>query len=218
LTLETLSEDEQRRIDAFLQLSRLERGLRAFLQEELSKVNGPNWVRALPKDIKEKIELRGVEYADFPDLKKILASNWRRLTGAVSQMKKEQILAHLEGLERVRNDIAHSRDVSDGALALVQAAYYVISPLFDESSQGKGFPLTDRPIIALTRLRGAISYSEPVASADLRCLLGAGDYRDVCQSIEDYERVRVRPGRDPGLMKRVQSEALDAVDNTIQSA
>jgi len=207
-----ITEDEQRRLDAFLQLTRLERGLRAFIEKHLAAIDGPGWLRALPPDVKEKVDEDGIESTDFPDLKKILGSAWGKLSEATEGLKKSQVINHLEGLEPVRNSIAHSRAISEGELSLVQAAYYVLSPMIEGSSVPVELPATDHPQVALGRIRGAINQSSAVGRSDLALLERDELFADVCHAISGYERVRARPGRKPQLMKQVRAQALEVIE------
>ena len=204
-----ITEEEQRRLDAFLQLTRLERGLRRTLESNLSECDGDRWLCALPPDIREKCDPRGLDYADFPDLKKILGSSWRKLDPITSPLNKLQILSHLEGLEGIRNDLAHSRSVSEGSLAMIAAAYYVVSPLIAAGSLADSMPPTAHPRIALTRIATAIRHSSSVSPDDLGTLPA---HSAVCTQAEAYERVRKRPGRSQALFEEVQLEALAAID------
>jgi Swt1-like HEPN len=207
-----LSEDEQRRVDAFIQLSRLERGLREFIEVELSRVEGPEWARTVPQDVKEKVQAGGLEATDFPDLRKVLGSAWRKLGDAVSGLEKRQVLVHLEGLEPIRNDIAHSRNVSPGGLAMVQAAYYVLGPILDLHSAAGELPRTPYPRLTLDRVRGALTHSAGVDPSDLESLGDIAGHREMRRAVGDYERVRNRPGKSQALLNEARSTALETVD------
>jgi hypothetical protein len=203
---------EQRRVDAFLQLSRLERGIRRFLEKELSRTDGPSWPRTLPNDVKKKVVSGGLELTDFPDLKKILGSKWRRLGDSTSGIRKDHLLSLLEALEPIRNDVAHSRDVPPGALAMVQAAYYVAEPILASDSLGDPLPPTVHQRVVLDRLHGALTYFAPIQESELYTLHDLDGYRETRVAIENYERVRFRPGRTEELMNQVRSVALDCVN------
>jgi hypothetical protein len=202
-----LREDEQRRVDAFLQLTRVERALRTFLKGRLLKADGPRWVKALPPDVAEKAHSGGLEYTDFPDLKKIIGSAWRKLGAGDSGVSKTQITSHLEGLEPIRNDLAHSREISEEGLVLIQAAYFVTQKLTSEQEPA-GLPQTDHPGVAIHRVRGAVGHCSSVDAADLAAIRGKESMREACEALEAYERVRCLPGRDPALLERVTREAL----------
>jgi Swt1-like HEPN len=210
-----LTEDEQRRLDAFLQLSRIERGLRSFIQRELRQSDGPKWAKSLPKDVREKVEAGGISGTDFADLKKVLGSAWRKFGSKVNAVKRDQILIHLEGLEPIRNDVAHSRDVSERSLALVRAAYFVAGPLIESPGGLRPLPPTEHASVALERLRGAIQHSSQIAAADVETLHAGGDQEGVCRLIADYERVRGLPGRDPRLLEATRSSAIEALDKSL---
>ena len=190
-----ITEDEQRRLDAFLQLTRLERGLRDFLTAELSQVLGAQWHRGLPNDIKPKVEGGSLELTDFADLKKILGSRWRVLGTAVEQLRKEQALAHLEGLEPVRNDIAHSRDVSVRALILVQAAYFYFEPLLSPTGEGRPMQETTSAQVALFRMLPSLGSKVPLDSADLATLVSDPELLELTQALQGYQRLVTRAGR-----------------------
>src|SRR4051812_12318368 len=108
---EPMGPGEARRVEAFLRLTRLERGLRAMLNARLPEIDGPKWWKALPPDIREGAREPDLAFVDFPDLKKIIGSKWNHLGSVVDRYSKEQVIVHLEELEGIRNDIAHSRDV-----------------------------------------------------------------------------------------------------------
>jgi hypothetical protein len=214
-TSTAVSEDEERRIDAFVQLTRIERALRCFLEQELEKLEGPRWSRGLPRDIVEKVkDPPTLQFTDFPDLKKILGSKWSRLK-SLQQANKAQILTHLEGLEPIRNSIAHSRDISSGESALVQAAYFLLFPLLDDQETAKALPVACHPRTVLMRLKAALEYSGSVDPAEISLLRTRGDYRHVCEALASYERVRNRPGRSVALMKEVRREALKALSEEL---
>jgi hypothetical protein len=212
-----ITEEEQRRLDVFLQLSRLERGLRRFVEAELRRNDGAKWTKALPNDVKEKVSVRGLEHTDFPDLKKILGSAWSKFGGAVAQVNKSHVLIHLEGLEPIRNDIAHSRDVSEGQQALVEAAYHVVYPLVATSEPNRELPPTEHPRIALVRLQAALTHSVAAPRVDMDLLRSADGHEELCEAVDNYERVRRRPGRDQKLMASMRSNALTGVGTAISS-
>lgn len=209
--MSALNEEEQRRIEAFLQLSRIERGTRGFIKSELAKIDGPDWHRRLPQDVREKVEARGLEFTDFPDLRKILNSSWKRLGDAVRPVKRAHFLNLLEALEPIRNDVAHSRDISEGALSVIQAAYYLGQPILGLKGQETSFPASSPSVIA-QRLRVALTYTSEINPADIAALQQDPDHWTRCEALEAYERIRQRPGRGEDLMQKVRSAALTAVD------
>jgi hypothetical protein len=198
-------------------MTRLERGLRLMLTRELGRVDGPRWERALPNDVKEKIDKRGLAYSDFPDLKKILASSWRKLELPPGAPTKQLATAHLEGLEPVRNDLAHSRDIPPGALSQVQAAYHILFPLFRASDSPVSFslPPTSHRSVAVDRIVAAITNNNAISPEDL----SSADIDSLRrQKVEDYVRVRERPGREPRLMNEVRKTALLAIKELRQTS
>ena len=214
---EGLSEDEQRRLDAFLQLTRIERGLRRMLETTLSTTDGPGWIRALPNDIRQKVEGPGIDYADFPDLKKIIASSWRKLGDIPRGVAKQQAIVHLEGLEEIRNDLAHSRDISSGALKVVEAAYFVLTPLHcrEDRPDAQSLPPTKHRSVAISRLVSAITHSGEPSPADVNVLQTGGPASD---AVSAYSRVRDRPGRSACLMREVQERAISALAEELLSS
>lgn len=208
----SISEDEQRRVDAFLQLTRVERGLRVFVEARLSEHDGQRWARSLPRDVREKVEAAGLTHIDFPDLRKILSSAWRRLGEVTEAVDKRQVLVHLEGLEPIRNDIAHSRDVSPQALTLAQAAYYVLLPLIEDAVAVGDFPPTAHVDVIIDRLRGSIAHDGALSEADLEKLHENDGYVEIVDALANYARVRARPGRDPVLLEQTRMKAIQALD------
>ncbi|HET7484639.1 MAG TPA: Swt1 family HEPN domain-containing protein [Solirubrobacterales bacterium] len=208
-----ISEDEQRRIDAFLRLTRLERGLRIFIESELSRADGQGWEKGLPADVRKKVDLAGLEFTDFPDLKKIIGSSWKKFDLQQKQANKQRILIHLEGLEPVRNDIAHSREISEDGLALIQAAYHTCRALL-ATTNAESLPPTNYPLVALERIEAAVEYCAAVDEADLKTLKNDQLCRSAHDSVCAYVRVRERPGRSPDLMKRVQRDAISSIAET----
>jgi len=206
-----IGEDEQRRVDAFLRLTRLERGLRSFIESELTRADGHAWKKALPSDVKEKVDPTGLEYADFSDLKKIIGSAWRKFDLPTGQVGKQQVLIHLEGLESVRNDIAHSRNVTEDGLALIRAAYFTCRALVAPADAPDSLPPTDYPLVALERIGSAIDHCSAIDNADLGILKGDWRCQAAYSSICAYARVRDRPGRSPDLMKQVQESAISHI-------
>jgi len=204
-----MTEEEERRVGAFLALSRLEQGLRRFLTAELERLKGRNWEKALPPDVREKVQNVGLQASDFPDLKKILASNWNHLE-IPSSLRKSTMLAHLEGLEPIRNAIAHSREIADGDLSMAQAALYVFRPLL-----GDQVPLPQPPTsyrgVALSRISMALKFEEEVSDTDLDILSIDSDFATARGSVESYRRVRSRPGRQQSLLEGTRREAQDAI-------
>lgn len=208
---ETISEEEQRRIDAFLRLTRLERGLRDFIERELRRADGRAWKKALPSDVREKVDPAGMEFANFPDLKKIIGSAWKKFDLPAARVEKQQVLVHLEGLESVRNDIAHSRNVTEDGLALIRAAYHICRVLISPTDARDAFPPTNYPLVALERVEAAVGHSLEIDEIDLRTLRDEQRCQAAYSSACAYARVRKRPGRSPDLMKQVQEKATSCI-------
>jgi len=111
-------------------LQRLENALRESISKELSKITPDWWVQRVPSDVRQHAEERKVRsenlwpwhqekdlpliyYVDFPDYIRIIIrkDNWKE-TFSSKFKDKEAVSAKLRELEPIRNDIAHSRDVS----------------------------------------------------------------------------------------------------------
>lgn len=111
-------------------LLRLENALREFISKELSKITPDWWIQRVPSDVCQRAEDRKarsenlwpwhqekdlplIYYVDFPDYIRIIIrkDNWKE-TFSSKFKDKEAVSAKLRELEPIRNDIAHSRDVS----------------------------------------------------------------------------------------------------------
>src|SRR3954447_2572678 len=86
------------RVEGFLHLTRLETGLRRFLEQTLEESAGPRWWRSLPQDVQTKIAGGTLDGLDFPDLKKCIASQWRHLGALKECLEKDQAHVHLQEL------------------------------------------------------------------------------------------------------------------------
>lgn len=112
-------------------LQRLERALRDFIVDELSSASEDWWKERIPSDIRDNTERRResrekpspwddsgdhrpIDYVDFPDYGKILLrkDNWRD-TFKHHFQDKTVLQAKLRELQPIRNDVAHSRDLTD---------------------------------------------------------------------------------------------------------
>ncbi|MCR9232590.1 MAG: Swt1 family HEPN domain-containing protein [bacterium] len=119
------------------QLYVLEVGLRELIIETLSEEDSAKWHKTLlPHDITQKY-LRGIQterasnwtthtphhpiyYIDFPDLAKILDSNWKKLFKELFP-KKEIFISSLRSLEPIRNKLAHNRKISSEDCSIVKS-------------------------------------------------------------------------------------------------
>lgn len=133
-------------ISAYKLLFCIETGIREFIIEKLTEIEGPRWYRQrLPGDILQKykrameiersipwthlIPHHPIYYVDFTDLKKIIEANnnWKVLEDTFK--RKEVITTTLTKLEVVRNKIAHSRKLSENDLLQVKVSYTEISEM-----------------------------------------------------------------------------------------
>jgi hypothetical protein len=120
--------------EAFGLITDLEELLRDWVAQELTCRDAENWWKALvPPDIRERAEARWQEsagpdgpppatsgymkYLDFSDYMPIMLrkDNWKSIFSAVFT-SPEWITSRLEELLPIRNNIAHSRTVSDDEL------------------------------------------------------------------------------------------------------
>lgn len=111
-------------------LQRLENSLREFISKELSKVTPDWWIQRVPHDVRQHAEDRKAKneslwpwhhekdlpliyYIDFPDYIKIITrkDNWKDVFAPIFR-DNEAISTKLRELEPIRNDIAHSREIS----------------------------------------------------------------------------------------------------------
>ncbi len=111
-------------------LQRLENALREFISKELSKKTPDWWNQRVPSDVSQRAEERKnkseslwpwhqekdlplIYYVDFPDYIRIITrrDNWKETFAPIFR-DKEAISTKLRELEPIRNDIAHSRDIS----------------------------------------------------------------------------------------------------------
>lgn len=111
-------------------LQRLENALREFIYRELSKITPNWWIQRVPSDVRQLAEGRKagneslwpwhqekdlplIYYVDFPDYIKIITrkDNWKDVFAPIFR-DKEAISTKLRELEPIRNDIAHSREIS----------------------------------------------------------------------------------------------------------
>lgn len=111
-------------------LQRLESSLREFISKELSKVTPDWWIQRVPADVSQNAENRKAKdeklwpwhqekdlpliyYVDFPDYIKIITrkDNWKDVFAPIFR-DKDAVSTKLRELEPIRNDIAHSREIS----------------------------------------------------------------------------------------------------------
>ncbi len=109
---------------------RLENAFREFISGELSKITPDWWIQRVPPDVREHAEDRKTKsenlwpwhhekdlpliyYVDFPDYIKIITrkDNWKDIFAPIIR-DKEAVSTKLRELEPIRNDIAHSREIS----------------------------------------------------------------------------------------------------------
>lgn len=112
-------------------LKGLEIRLRACIQNELVKVDKNWWNSRMPSDVKQRAEerrsknekiwpwheqrdLHPIHYVDFTDYAKIIVrkDNWEQVFKPIFQ-DAEITSAKLRELEPIRNDIAHSRELTN---------------------------------------------------------------------------------------------------------
>jgi hypothetical protein len=213
----SLSPEEELRVECFLYLTRLEMGLRRFLEAALQRAHGRRWWKALPQDVRAKVADGNLDYLDFPDLKKCIGAKWRELQELdVLQhlSKKDQVLVHLEELEPIRNDVAHSRSVTPAQLLLVSATYALLEPVIQEfltSADPKSSPPA-HPAIVTIGLQRALDKSHPIPD-ELLAALGTlvterPELSHAKDAVEAYDRIRRRPGRRPALLAQARGDAL----------
>src|SRR5688572_3149411 len=144
-SLSDLDDRDKLRVDGFVRVTRIERGLRRLLEAELPVRVGARWVRSLPPDVGEKIVDGCLDFLDFGDLKKCIAAKWSYLDclhGVIA--RRESLLVRLQELEPIRNNIAHSRDVTVGDLFLVAATYYMLEPVIGRFWHSGADPVESR--------------------------------------------------------------------------
>ncbi len=114
----------------YTQLKDLEQGLRDTIVDVLSRLSGNWWEERIPEDVRLNAERRlqanaspwpwhalkaehPVSFIDFPDYMKIITrkDNWREAFLAIFK-DLESVRTKLRELEPIRNNIAHSRDLT----------------------------------------------------------------------------------------------------------
>src|SRR6266702_839868 len=126
-------------VNIYINLYRIEVGLRELIIDSLSSQYGSKWVKNLPDDIKKKmssgkeyenkaawidfISFHPIYYADFTDLVKIIeqSDKWKDVFSNYFG-RKEIISSTLKELEPIRNKIAHNRKASESDLAITESA------------------------------------------------------------------------------------------------
>jgi len=166
-------------------------------------------MRSLPKDIKEKISEKDLSFSDFPDLRKILSVNWRQLESH-SSYKKDHVLNHLEGLEPIRNDIAHSRDISPGALSMIDAAFFVVSAFMQLPDTQSLLPKTSHQEVAMARIKAAIKHNGAIGQSDVEAIRDGST--ELAEIIEKFQRLKSRPGRPVTLLTDARSAAVNMIE------
>lgn len=207
-----LSTREAQRVDAFICLSRIETGLREFLECQAPIEMGPKWRRSLPADVRERLGNQSLDVLYFADLRKILSSVWEKLADLKNVTSKSRALTYLEDLEGVRNDIAHSRYVQPGHHARLQATYLLFEPLIVE--QLKTDETSEEVDLVETVLRAQSSIQNGRSLDEGTELVLSSDHRvdpEVVESVRAYDRVVRTPGQSSALLNRCQTEALNAL-------
>jgi hypothetical protein len=128
------------------------------------------------------------------------------------------VLAHLEGLEPIRNDIAHSREISEGAVAMLRAAFYVLCQFIRLPREHVELPATDHLEIVIRRVRAAIENHAPVSGLDLRLIESDTESHELSAAIAAYARVRERPGRPLKLLQEVEVAALKEIQTHLDGS
>lgn len=222
--LDVRNEIEHVRLAAFLNLTRVEAGLRAYLTRSLSERLGPRWWHSLPADVVPKVVDGNLEMLDFPDLKKCLASKWRELDELRNVVRRDQLIVHLEELEPIRNALAHSRAVGIRDLALLEATYQLLRPLLNEGTdktQEIGADPSATRAATLLRTHRAILRVEGIPADtldELRVLRDVAALEpDILETVERYGRLISLPGRDQEILERARGDALERVSALIRT-
>jgi len=117
----------------------IEVGLRELIIEVLSEIGGAKWHKQLlPSDVSEKylrgrrsqlaatwsnhVEHHPIYYVDFPDLAKVLNTNWKNIFHEMFG-DKDVFLGSLKSLEPIRNSLAHNRKISETDAAQVSGIF-----------------------------------------------------------------------------------------------
>jgi Swt1-like HEPN len=207
--------EEQLRLEGFQQITRLEIGLRRLLERELEKELGARWWKTLPQDVKVKVVEGSLDHVDFPDLKKCINSKWRELRCFHDSVRREHVVLHLEELEPIRNDLAHSRNITSREIALINAAYRFFEPLLRPILPQKRSG-SEHPAVTLIRIRRAIERDAPVARSDVRAIATLAvenlDRSGLVESLEAYNRVRRQARHTRPERVRSRSQALETLD------
>jgi hypothetical protein len=210
--MEIATIDEQLRIEGFQKITRLEIGLRRLLERELKGKLGERWWKALPQDVKEKVREASLDYVDFPDLKKCISSKWSELACFHDKYRKDHVVFHLEELEPIRNDLAHSRNITSRELALVNAAYSFFEPLLSvvlPQSRRR-----DHPGATLLRVHQTIERDALIARADLEAVRKLDESvaaSSAYEALATYNGVRRQRRNTRAERERSRAIALDAL-------
>jgi hypothetical protein len=191
--------------------------LRGLLETAQPEIEGPRWWRTLPPDIRENAEKPELAYTNFPDLKKILSSRWSRIESYVGHLRKQQVVVHLEELEAIRNDIAHSRAISPRSLALVQGTYYLLEDLITPYLSEPDQAVADAdPSCALLAIQGCIHRKHDIRPDLLKTLTASPSLPpDLIDAVLTYSRVLNRPGRSRQLLHEATEHALIEVNGAL---
>lgn len=119
-------------------LRRIEESLRKSISDSLSLVTNNWWKERIPTDVRESAELRkkqdespwpwmegkrfpAYSYINFSEYSKIILKrdNWREAFGSIFE-NEEWVSVIFRELERVRNDVAHNRDLSERQLTVLK--------------------------------------------------------------------------------------------------
>jgi hypothetical protein len=206
-----LDEREALRVDAFICLSRIETGLRSFIETEAPHLVGTHWRKALPDDVKATLGEAGLDVLYLADLRKILARYWSDLKPLNDRLEKNQLMVYLQGLDDVRNDVAHSRYVAAGALARVQAAYYLLEPVL-LPYLAKGTPDDEMEIVeAILALQAAVLNLRSLPTDAVESLQRAGRVDRLLELALKYDRLVRQPGQSRELLNHCQVALLDEI-------
>src|SRR5690349_7061724 len=209
-----LTEVERPRCDAFVRLTRIEVGLRRALEAMLPVAVGRRWVKALPPDIQLNVVDSSLDGLYFPDLKKIVANKWSQLTEFHDLGDRQRLIVHLEELEPIRNDIAHSRAITVGQLALVDATYQLLDPILApyRPRVGDEHPPGTDPTKAMIEVVRSLQALESLNKATVELvgppLATASEARTIQARLAAYERIHSRPGHSPSDLSNARDYAL----------
>lgn len=219
VSAELSSSGERRCVEAFVHLTRIEKGLRALIAHALSEAEGPKWWRTLPPDIRDSASRPDLAYTNFPDLKKILGRNWTKISSQTRDLAKQQVMVHLEELEGIRNDIAHSRSVSIRDLALVQGTYYLLEPVLSPYLRVDTNDEAENQQVDLLDLQRRIHRRESLGPDLVRAIRSPTALPPaVADVILEYGRLIERPGRRLQMIDDAVRRADSAITSLLADA